>query len=46
LQDNGPHGTRAARPNLYYPIYQNNKGELSLEKFNRNDKKLLPSKHH
>ena len=21
LQDNGPHGTKTARPNLFYPIY-------------------------
>lgn len=45
LQDNGPHGTRTARPNLYYPIYQDCVGNLSLEQKNTNDKKLLPSKH-
>ena len=45
LQDNGPHGTRTARPNLYYPIYENNVGNLSLERKNVTDKKLLPSRH-
>jgi len=45
LQDNGPHGTRTARPNLYYPIYQNEKGEFSLEKLSGDDKEFLPSKH-
>ena len=45
LQDNGPHGTRTARPNLYYPIYQDYFGNLSLERKNKTDKKLLPSKH-
>lgn len=45
LQDNGPHGTRTARPNLYYPIYENDVGNLSLERKNVTDKKLLPSRH-
>ena len=45
LQDNGPHGTRTARPNLYYPIYQDINGNLSLEKHNVNDREFLPSKH-
>lgn len=31
LQDNGPHGTRTARPNLWYPIYRNEDGSLTLE---------------
>ncbi|MDR3186689.1 MAG: site-specific DNA-methyltransferase [Christensenellaceae bacterium] len=30
LQDNGPHGTKSARPNLWYPIYYFN-GEFSLD---------------
>lgn len=45
LQDNWPHWTRTARPNLYYPIYQNEKWEFSLEKNNENDKTYLPNKH-
>lgn len=45
LQDNGPHGTRTARPNLYYPIYEDDIGNLSLERKNAADKKLLPNRH-
>ena len=45
LQDNGPSGTRTARPNLYYPIYVNNKGEFSLEKENDSFIEYLPDKH-
>jgi adenine-specific DNA-methyltransferase len=45
LQDNGPHGTRTARPNLYYPIYQNENGILSMERKNANDKEFLPKRH-
>ena len=45
LQDNGPHGTRTARPNLYYPIYQDRNGNLSLERHGTDDKEFLPSKH-
>lgn len=45
LQDNGPHGTKTARPNLYYPIYQHSDGSLSLEKENDEDIEFLPSKH-
>ena len=44
LQDNGPHGTRTARPNLYYPIYVDDKGCFSLE-VNNNSKKYLPKMH-
>ena len=44
LQDNGPHGTRTARPNLYYPIYVDDKGCFSLE-VNINSKKYLPKMH-
>ena len=45
LQDNGPHGTRSARPNLYYPIYQQSNGILSLHKTHNDDIELLPKKH-
>jgi len=44
LQDNGVHGTKTARPNLYYPIYQNTNGELSLN-ITEGSKILLPKKH-
>lgn len=44
LQDNGPHGTRTARPNLYYPIYVDDKGCFSLE-VNNNSKEYLPKTH-
>lgn len=44
LQDNGPHGTKTARPNLHYTIYQNPNGELSLEKKDGSIE-LLPKKH-
>lgn len=45
LQDNGPQGTRTARPNLYYPIYQDSLGNLSLERTNSTDTELLPTRH-
>lgn len=45
LQDNGPAGTRTARPNLYYPIYVNVDGVMSLEKTDNTDFEYLPSKH-
>lgn len=45
LQDNGPSGTRTARPNLYYPIYQDENGILKLEKTKETDIEFLPSKH-
>lgn len=45
LQDNGPHGTRTARPNLYYPIYQNKNGQVALEKNEEFNIELLPARH-
>ncbi len=45
LQDNGPAGTRTARPNLYYPIFQDEKGNLKLEKTSEKDIEFLPDKH-
>lgn len=45
LQDNGPAGTRTARPNLYYPIYLSKDGSLSLEKKDSTDKEYLPDRH-
>lgn len=45
LQDNGPHGTRTARPNLYYPIYRTSDGRLVLEKESDNDEIFLPKQH-
>lgn len=45
LQDNGPSGTRTARPNLYYPIYKDESGILKLEKTKETDVEYLPDKH-
>lgn len=45
LQDNGPAGTRTARPNLYYPIYLNKNGDLSLERKDSTDIEYLPDRH-
>ncbi len=45
LQDNGPAGTRTARPNLYYPIYLTQNGSLNLERQNESDIEYLPDKH-
>lgn len=45
LQDNGPSGTRTARPNLYYPIYEDTKGVLHLTKDKDNYVEYLPDKH-
>lgn len=45
LQDNGPSGTRTARPNLYYPIYANSNGDFSLEKKDETYIEYLPGKH-
>ena len=42
LQDNGPHGTKNQRPNLYYPIYEKENGDLVLEK---TEKVHYPAKH-
>lgn len=45
LQDNGPHGTKTARPNLFYPIYYDkNKNEFFLEA-KENTIQLFPKKH-
>ncbi len=45
LQDNGPHGTREARPNLWYPIYQLENGDLTYNKPENYIKELLPANH-
>lgn len=45
LQDNGPHGTRTARPNLYYPIYKTKNGKFNLERENPDDVEILPKQH-
>lgn len=45
LQDNGPHGTRTARPNLYYPIYKTKNGKFNLERENPYDVEILPKQH-
>lgn len=46
LQDNGPHGTREARPNLWYPIYVKMDGSLSYsEPSNGYRQKILPQMH-
>ena len=45
LQDFGPHGTKTARPNLYYPIYLTSNGDLVLEPTTKTDKMFLPKKH-
>ena len=46
LQDNGPGGTRTARPNLYYPIFYNPiTKDFSLEKINDDYIEYLPHRH-
>lgn len=45
LQDNGPHGTREARPNLWYPIYVLDNGDLSYEEPEQYKEKVLPKMH-
>ena len=45
LQDNGPHGTREARPNLWYPIYVLENGDLSYEEPSSYKEKVLPAMH-
>lgn len=46
LQDNGPGGTRTARPNLYYPIYYSEtKDDFSLDKIDNTYKEYLPKMH-
>ena len=45
LQDNGPHGTKTARPNLFYPIYYDkNTNEFFLEA-KENTIQIFPKKH-
>lgn len=44
FQNSGANGTRKARPNLYYPIYENKDGNLSLEKTNETINTYLPKK--
>ncbi len=45
LQDNGPHGTKTARPNLWYPIYQTKDNKLVLERESEEDVEFLPADH-
>lgn len=45
LQDNGPHGTREARPNLWYPIYVLNDNTLTYEEPEQYKEKILPKMH-
>ncbi len=45
LQDNGPHGTREARPNLWYPIHELNDGTLSYDATENIKRTILPDKH-
>ena len=45
LQDNGPHGTRTARPNLWYPIYKTKDNKMLLEKESDEDIEYLPADH-
>lgn len=44
LQNSGANGTREARPNLYYPIYQQKDGSLQLERDNNTINEIFPSK--
>ena len=46
MQDNGPNGTREARPNLWYPIFQLEDGTLTYEESEKYIKKFVPSQHH
>ena len=45
LQDNGPHGTREARPNLWYPIYLLKDGNVTYDEPSEYIEKILPAKH-
>lgn len=45
FQPSGSDATRKRRPNLYYPIYLQNNGKLSLEKDNNTVKEILPDKY-
>ena len=44
FQNSGDAGTRTARPNLYYPIYKNADGTLSLERHDNTIDIILPHK--
>jgi adenine-specific DNA-methyltransferase len=45
LQDNGPNGTREARPNLWYTIYELESGELTYTEPSVYKKRYEPLKH-
>lgn len=45
LQDNGPHGTRSARPNLWYPIYKTQDNRMVLERESDQDIEYFPTNH-
>ena len=45
MQDNGPNGTREARPNLWYPIYKTNEGKLTYNKPDYECETFLPLPH-
>ncbi|MCR5183839.1 MAG: site-specific DNA-methyltransferase [Opitutales bacterium] len=45
LQDNGPHGTREARPNLWYPIYELENGLFTYNEPKVYKQKILPKTH-
>lgn len=45
LQDNGPHGTREARPNLWYPIYVLSNGALTRDESADYKERILPALH-
>lgn len=45
LQDNGPHGTREARPNLWYPIYVLSDGDITYDEPMEYKEKILPKNH-
>ena len=46
MQDNGPNGTREARPNLWYPIYKLDDGSLTYEKNDKVVETYIPAPHH
>ena len=45
LQDNGPHGTREARPNLWYPIYVLSDGDITYDEPMEYKERILPKNH-
>ena len=45
LQDNGPHGTKTARPNLFYPIYYNKSTDIFSLDEKKGDIVFVPKKH-